>query len=150
MSTADTRRDLVAIVAIGLFFGGSPGMVGAESHAGALIVHVAGLQSDEGSLRFVMFATKEDFLKNAFRAEVIEIVDRQGSWTVEDLPFGEYAVLVHHDIDGSGVMERHWYGKPKEPVGTSNDAPARFGPPKFEKARFLFESTEQALTITVR
>jgi uncharacterized protein (DUF2141 family) len=47
---------------------------------------------------------------------------------VEELPYGIYAVLVHHDIDASGKMERHWYWKPKVPTGVSNDAPARFGP----------------------
>jgi len=163
MLVADKRFLLLVFVANSLFSGGSSGIaLGAdeesppqdsaagETRAGTLIVRVAGLQSSEGSLRFVMFATKQDFLKNAYRAEVLEIIDRQATWTVEDLPFGEYAVLVHHDIDGSGVMERHWYGKPQEPTGTSNDAPARFGPPKFKKAKFPFESPQQTLTITVR
>ena len=118
--------------------------------SGTLIVRVEGLQSSEGKLRFVMFDSKENFLENAFRAEVIEIEDRQGTWIVEDLPFGAYAVLVHHDVDGSGAMERHWYGKPKEPTGTSHDAPSRFGPPKFKKARFAFDSPSQTIVITVR
>lgn len=152
-----------AFIAALLFFGGYSGIThGAddesapqgvsadESRAGTLIVRVAGLQSNEGSLRFVMFATKEDFLKNAVRSGIVKILAEQGSWTVEDLPFGEYAVLVHHDIDGSGVMEQHWYGKPKEPTGASNDAPARIGPPKFKDAKFLFESPLQTLTVTVR
>lgn len=117
---------------------------------GILTVRVVGLQSSEGKLRFVMFDSQEDFLKNAFRAEVIDINDKQGSWVVRDLPFGDYAVLVHHDVDGSGAMERHWYGKPKEPTGTSNDAPSRFGPPKFKKARFAFESPSQTIVIAVK
>ena len=128
----------------------SLGVAADESQRGTLIVRVAGLQSSEGSLRFVMFATKEDFLKTAVRAGIIEVRAERGSWTVEDLPFGEYAVLVHHDTNGNGVMERHWYGKPKEPSGTSNDAPSRFGPPKFREAKFLFESAAQTLTISVR
>ena len=122
----------------------------ATTDSGTLIVHVEGLESSDGSLRFVMFDSQENFLKNAVRAEVIEIEDRQGTWTIEDLPYGVYAVLVHHDVDGSGVMERHWYGKPKEPTGTSNDAPARFGPPKFKKAKFVFEAPTQTMTIVVK
>jgi uncharacterized protein (DUF2141 family) len=50
----------------------------------------------------------------------------------------------------SGTMERHWYGKPKEPSGTSNDAPAKFGPPKFKNAKFRFESPTLTLTVTVK
>jgi len=97
-----------------------------------------------------MFDSEEDFLNNAVLAEIVDIEDRQGIWTVEDLPYGVYAVLVHHDVDGSGVMERHWFGKPKEPTGTSNDAPARFGPPKFKKTKFAFASPTKMLTIEVK
>lgn len=118
--------------------------------AGTLIVNVEGLQSSDGSLRFVMFDSKDNFLNKAVRADVVEIAERKGTWTVEKLPYGVYAVLVHHDIDGSGAMERHWYGKPKEPTGTSNDAPAKFGPPKFRKAKFTFESPTLVLTIRVK
>jgi uncharacterized protein (DUF2141 family) len=35
-------------------------------------------------------------------------------------------------------------------IGASNDAPAKFGPPKFEDAKFLFDSPTRALTITVK
>ena len=120
-----------------------------EPKTGTLIVQVQNLQSDEGSLRFVMFDSGESFLKTPFRAEIVEISDGQGSWTVENLPYGTYAVLVHHDVDGSGKMERHWYGKPKEPTGASNDAPARFGPPKFKKAKFEFAVPSLTMAITV-
>lgn len=126
------------------------GATGATSKTGTLIVRVEGLESNAGKLRFVMFDSKENFLKQAFRAEILDIVDQQGTWTVDYLPHGVYAVLVHHDVDGSGAMERHWYGKPKEPTGTSNDAPARFGPPKWKKANFEFAAPKLALSITVK
>ncbi len=117
---------------------------------GTLIVRVQGLTSDDGNLRFVLFDSKKNFLTSPVRAEIVEIKDRQGEWIVEELPYGTYAVLVHHDIDASGAMERHWYGKPKEPTGASNDAPARFGPPKFEKAKFQLESPTLTLTVAVK
>lgn len=131
-----------------LLLSAAPLPAGAET--GTLIVNVSDLQSDDGDLRFVMFDSKKSFLKSPARAEIIEIVDRQGSWIVEDLPHGTYAVLVHHDIDGSGRMERHWYGKPKEPTGASNDAPSRFGPPKFKHAKFEFAASSMTITIIVR
>lgn len=123
---------------------------GTESETGTLMVEVRDLESDAGDLRFVMFDSKKSFLKNPVRAEIVEIKDRQGTWIVENLPFGTYAVLAHHDIDASGKMERHWYGKPKEPTGASNDAPARFGPPKFKHAKFEFAVPSLTLTITVK
>ena len=117
---------------------------------GTLIVRVQGLTSGEGNLRFVLFDSKKNFLKHPVRAEVVEIGDQQGTWTIEELPYGTYAILVHHDINTSGTMESHWYGKPKEPTGTSNDAPAKFGPPKFKNAKFQLESPTLTLTVTVK
>ncbi len=117
---------------------------------GTLTIRVQGLTSEDGNLRFVLFDTKKNFLKNPVRAEVVEIMDQQGTWIIDELSYGTYAVLVHHDIDASGKMERHWYGKPKEPTGASNDAPAKFGPPKFKDAKFQFESPTLTLTVTVK
>ena len=117
---------------------------------GTLTVRVRGLTSGDGNLRFVLFDSEKNFLKHPIRAEIIEIKDQQGTWTIDELPYGTYAVLVHHDINTSGTMERHWYGKPKEPTGASNDAPAKFGPPKFKNAKFQFESPTLTLTVTVK
>lgn len=131
-------------------WGDMGGTTGATSKTGTLIVHVEGLESDDGKLRFVMFDSKENFLGNAFRAEIIDIESGQGVWTVDYLPHGVYAVLVHHDLDGNGKMDRHWYGKPKEPTGTSNNPPPRMGPPKWKQASFTFEAPKLTLDIVVR
>jgi len=140
------------ITALALLQGDPAGRVTAEGVdlTGTLVAHVRGLVSGDGNLRFVLFDSKENFLKQPVRAEVVEIKDQQGTWSIEELPYGTYAVLVHHDINTSGTMERHWYGKPKEPTGASNDAPARFGPPKFKSAKFLLESPTLTLTVTVK
>ena len=122
---------------------------GSES-MGTLVVRVHGLESGDGNLRFALFDSEEDFPKSPVRAEIVEIEDREGTWTVEHLPYGTYAVLVHHDIDASGTMERHWYGKPKEPTGVSNNAPAMFGMPTFENAKFRLDASTLTLTVTLR
>ena len=141
---------LVFATATGQETSGQENQMLAEPKVGTLFVNVSGLASDAGTLRFVMFDSKKDFLKRPVRTEIIEIKDQQGTWTTENLPYGVYAVLVHHDIDGSGKMQRHWYGKPKEPTGASNDAPAKFGPPKFKKARFQFEAPTKTIEITIK
>ena len=140
---AFTRHSITLALLLAITCGWADG-----DDTGTLLVKVEGLQSDKGDLRFVLFASREAFLKQPVSAEIVEINDRQGTWTVEDLPYGSYAVLVHHDLNANGKMERHWYGKPKEPTGTSNDPPARMGPPLWKKAKF--ELTEPALTITIK
>lgn len=146
----DSLTRFVSFAALILLATGVPSWAEIEPETGTLIVNVPKLQSDEGDLRFVMFDSRESFLKNPVRAEIIDIVNLQGSWIVKNLPYGTYAVLVHHDVDGSEKMERHWYGKPKEPTGVSNDAPSKFGPPKFKHAKFEFAASSLTITITVR
>ena len=84
----------------------------ADDRVGTLLVHVSDLQSDEGNLRFVLFDSEENFLERPLRAEIVEIETRQATWRVDDLPYGEYAVLVHHDIDSSGVQVTRIHGQP--------------------------------------
>lgn len=129
--------------------GDDEGVPATEPEAGVLIVRVTGLKSGDGKMRMVLFDSKKNFLKRPLRAEVIDIEDLQATWTVEQLPYGTYAVLAHQDENESGKMERHWYGKPKEPTGASNDAPAKFGPPKFRDAKFQLDSETLTIQIAV-
>jgi uncharacterized protein (DUF2141 family) len=47
-----------------------------------------------------------------------------------NLPPGNYAITVYHDLNGNGELDRKFYGPPKEPAAFSNDY-TPFGPPRF-------------------
>ena len=47
---------------------------------------------------------------------------------------GVYAVQAFHDENGNFDLDRSILGMPEEGIGFSNDAPMRFGPPRFEDA----------------
>ena len=87
------------ITAFVLLQGDPVGWVTAEGAdlTGTLIVRVQGLTSGDGNLRFVLFDSKKNFLKSPVHAEIVEIKDQQGAWIIEELPYGTYAVLVHHE-----------------------------------------------------
>ena len=52
------------------------------------------------------------------------------------------------DVDGDGELKTNMVGMPKEPWGISNNAAGRFGPPKWEDARFTLPATSpQAITL---
>ena len=63
---------------------------------------------------------------------------------------GRYGVKMFHDVDGDGVMSTNIVGFPTEPVGFSNDAPIRFGPPSFADAGFNIGPDGATQTITLR
>ncbi len=122
----------------------------AIAETGTLIVEVRGLESSEGKVRFVMFDSEENFFKEAVAYGDLDVTDNGATWIVNDLPFGTYAVTVHHDVNDNGEMERAWFGKPKEPTGASTNPSLRFGPPTFEKSKFEFAAAEMTLGIDVR
>jgi uncharacterized protein (DUF2141 family) len=53
-----------------------------------------------------------------------------------ELEPGNYAVSVHHDDNDNDKMDTNFIGIPKEPIGLSNGAVAKFGPPKYKDAVF--------------
>ena len=124
--------------------------LGADTATGKLVVVAEGLLSNNGALRFSLFDSEKSFLKRPLMVGIVEIENRRGTWVIDELAHGVYAVLVHHDVDGSGKMERHWYGKPREPTGASNNPPPRMGPPKFEDTNFSLESAEKRLLVSIK
>ena len=71
-------------------------------------------------------------------------------WTVAQLPYGEYALKAYHDLNDNGELDRSPVGLPTEPYGFSNDARARFGPPRYAEARFAHAAAETALEVELR
>ncbi len=122
----------------------------AQADTGTLIVEVRDLEFNEGIVRFAMFDSDENFFRKAVAYADLEVNDNSVTWVVNDLPFGTYAVTVHHDVNDNGEMERAWYGKPKEPTGASTNPSLRFGPPTFENSKFEFATVEMTLSIDVK
>jgi 4,4'-diapolycopenoate synthase len=66
-----------------------------------------------------------------------------------DLPPGTYAVSVYEDLNGNHKLDRNIVGIPREPVGVSNNPPARMGPPRFEECSFRVGAVTQTISITL-
>jgi uncharacterized protein (DUF2141 family) len=62
---------------------------------------------------------------------------------------GRYGVKLFHDVNGDGKMDTNIMGFPAEPVGFSNDAPIRLGPPSFADAAFDIGPSGAAQVITL-
>ena len=63
---------------------------------------------------------------------------------------GRYGIKLFHDVNGDGKMETNIMGFPTEPVGFSNDAPIRLGPPSFADAAFNVGPAGAAQTINLK
>ena len=118
---------------------------------GTLVVTLSGMKEDRGQLVYAMWSGPEGWLEtNAVREGSAPIVEGSSSLRFENLPHGEYAISAYHDRNGNGKLDTGMFGIPKEPLGTSNDAKIRFGPPKYEDAAFILDQPELTIHIPVK
>ncbi len=124
-------------------------MVANVAQAAKLEVVVANVRSGKGHVR-VAACSAETFLKD-FCQWNGEVRAAPGEVVVTlEVPPGIWAVQAYQDEDGSGKVTRNFLGIPTEGLGFSNDAPFRFGPPKFADAAFRLEPGGGRIRLTLR
>ena len=69
--------------------------------------------------------------------------------TIEfDVPYGDYAVAVSHDLNGNGKLDKNLFGYPKEPFGFSNNYKPKLSSPNFSDCKFSY--TQQSNSIMIK
>jgi uncharacterized protein (DUF2141 family) len=118
-----------------------------------LVLELQELRNQCGVVNIALFNSPLGFPSNAAQAY------RSGSFPVEelplrvtflDVPFGQYAVTVHHDENQDGTLNVNSLGIPKEGIGFSSNPKIWMGAPPFHKAKFEFSSKQTMISITMR
>jgi uncharacterized protein (DUF2141 family) len=66
-----------------------------------------------------------------------------------EAPPGVYGILVHHDMNGDGQVDRTFLGLPREGVGFSRNARIRFGFPSFSTVSLPVAGDAASATVTL-
>lgn len=148
-----TAFHLSAIVAAALL---SSCSVSADAEASApaetasLTLTLEGIANHTGTIRLGVFAGEADYENGAGVTGANVTVDSSTETvTIEGLAPGEYGIKLYHDVDNDGDMDTNPFGMPTEPFGFSNNARGRFGPAKWDAARFTVTAGENTHAITV-
>lgn len=121
-----------------------------ERQKGDIRVEMYGFEHNKGSVRLSLFDDSDAFpteSEKAIMKESSRIKNKKAVVIFKDVPFGNYAISVHHDENGNDEFDTNFLGIPSEGYGASNDAKGSFGPPKFEDAKFILDSKEIKLKI---
>jgi uncharacterized protein (DUF2141 family) len=116
---------------------------------------VANLRSDEGYVRYILFASAAGFPDQADQGlrqgAVAAVQFKQEGFQLElaDLTPGTYALALIHDENANHKLDTNFLGIPKEGFGFSNNPRILFGPPSFEKASLELKE-DQVVTIEMR
>ncbi len=126
--------------------------VSADTSArGNLTVKITGFKNDIGDCWFAIDNNKNIFEgdTSVYIGKILPIKNREVIVEIDSLSFGEYAVKVFHDKNRNGELDTDFLGIPKEDYGYSNNARSWFGPPSWDKAKFLLNLKEMKIEIKV-
>ena len=99
-------------------------------------VSMSGFDNNDGTAMIALYDSEENFLKKRLLGKVSQIANKEAKVIFSDVPDGTYAISVVHDEDENGKVNMVMGFYPSEATGASNNAPANYGPPKWEDAKF--------------
>lgn len=105
-------------------------------------VSMVNFDNDKGTVQVGLYTSAEKFLNKEFKAESSKITNKKATVVFTDVPDGVYAISCFHDEDDNGELNMFLGMMPTEDYGTSNNAPAKFGPPKWKDAKFEIKNKE--------
>jgi len=118
----------------------------------SLLFTIVGLEETGGRVYCALYGSAEGFPdepKKSIQQVVARPKNKKALCVFRGLEPGQYAVAVWHDVDDDKELDSNFLGIPSEPVGASNNAKGRFGPPRFEDAAFSFRTTAVRQTVRV-
>jgi len=127
----------------------STALLPAQSPTSAtLTVRVVNARNANGVVRVALFHTAEGFpgdASKALRTAPAQINARTHSAEAvfSGIPQGTYAVMVFHDENGNGKLDKNMLGVPREGYGASNNPPRKMRPPTFDEVKISLTSDQR-------
>ena len=118
---------------------------------GAVALTITGILAVKGQIKIALFNSSETWLGDhpVYNATV-EVDSKVVTWKISDIPYGDYGIALFHDENKNGKMDKNFLGIPQEPYGFSNNMRVTFGPPSWDKSKFVVKSAITELSIEVK
>ncbi|MBL4656339.1 MAG: DUF2141 domain-containing protein [Bacteroidia bacterium] len=117
---------------------------------GTLTIKTDNFSHDKGQAVIKLFQKDEDVFGEAFIQLDETIKNGKVVFTLENIPFKDYAATLFHDENSNGILD-HKFGFPNEPMGFSNNWKLTLfsGMPNFDKLSFKFSIQESEHQISI-
>jgi uncharacterized protein (DUF2141 family) len=107
-----------------------------------LTVVVKGISQKDGHIGMLVFNSPRGWAEDRTAAlRDLYVPAQPGTMTIKvpNLPAGEYAVAVLHDVNNNHKLDRNWLGEPTEQWGLSNNPHAVLKTPAYSKCTFTLK-----------
>lgn len=117
-----------------------------------LELEISEFRNTKGHVLISVFDREEGYPESVEQALVtkkVKVTEKSHHITLENLPYGDYAIVFLHDENGNGKMDTNFVGMPTEGYGASNDAVNTLSAPKYKDAQFKLAATTQKLKLKI-
>jgi uncharacterized protein (DUF2141 family) len=124
----------------------------AEPTDKTLRVEVAQVRNASGDVGCFLFNSADGFPEVHAKAyqEIHAAIDaNRAVCEFKNIPFGTYALVVMHDENKNGKLDKNFMGIPKEGYAASNNERPAFSAPRFKEASFVV-SADSPTTIKLQ
>ncbi len=108
-----------------------------------LTVEMNNFKNNTGVVKVGLYNSSGTFLGQTYKKLDSKIVNQKAVVIFEGIEKGEYAVSIYQDENLNDVMDRNFFGIPSEDYMASNNEKGSFGPPKYEKAKFIVKDNSK-------
>ncbi|MEM9669237.1 MAG: DUF2141 domain-containing protein [Pseudomonadota bacterium] len=124
-------------------------MLPAAVSAGTIDITVENIEKHTGTMHIGLYDADTYEGGKAINGANITVEADSVSVTLQDIAPGEYGVKIFHDEDDDGEMDTNPFGIPTEGYAFSNNAKGRFGPAKWDDAKFVVTDAGTAQIISL-
>ncbi|GEQ85903.1 hypothetical protein ULMS_14110 [Patiriisocius marinistellae] len=107
-----------------------------QAQVNTIELTITNLDSNDGTVLAGLYDSESNWLNKRLMGSISKIENKKATVVFTDVPDGTYAVSTFHDEDNDGKLNMIMGFYPSEDTASSNNAPARFGPPTWEDAKF--------------
>ena len=110
-----------------------------------LTVEMNNFKNNSGVVKVGLYNSEGTFLGQTYKKLESKIVDQKATVLFEGIEKGEYAVSIYQDENLNDVMDKNFFGIPSEDYMASNNEKGLFGPPKYDKAKFILKDNSKVV-----
>ena len=131
------KKIILTIFVLGFFFS-VPNV-----QSGTVTVKITGIKDIKGNILIGLFNKSAGYpdIGKEYKGIAIKLKAKSVTYTFVDVPPGEYAIGIVHDINKNGTMDYSFLGWPQECYAVSGK-PHHLGRPTFEKAKFKLKDKQ--------
>ena len=114
-----------------------------------LTVKVDNIKGGAGKIIYVSVFTKGTFPMGKAKYDKSIAASGSNVSVTFELPNGDYAVALYHDLNSNKTLDQNLIGIPKEPYGFSRNFKPSVSAPDFSDCSFTLSGTEKKLSISL-